>query len=127
MEYYGFHDAEKEPGKGNLSQAFKKLRDDEKLTEDEKESIGKFTDMFTSCSLNPNTIHSDIRVGQTIVNVVKEVNCHNCTKPCEKYGDNCKYGFPRWPLKKTLVVDKKEFSGGTEEDKKKAEGSHENY
>ena len=39
---------------------------------------------------------------------------------CEKYGDKCKYGFPRYPLKETLVIDKKEFSDGSEK-----EGSNE--
>ena len=83
--------------------------------------------MFTTCSLNPNTIHSDVKIGQTIVDIIREVNCHNCTKPCEKYGDNCKYGFPRWPLKKTLVVDKKEFSGETDMDKNTVEGKTKSY
>ena len=124
-----FHDAKSEPGKGNLSKAFRKFRDDEKLTTEEKDAIEKFTDMFTSCSLNPNTIHTDVNIGHRIIDIVKEVNCHNCTKPCEKYGDSCKYGFPRWPLKKTLVVDKKEFSAEAEKDKNIVEDktiNHEN-
>ena len=37
------------------------------------------------------------------------MNCHNCTGPCQKYGDKCKYGFPKYPLKETLVIDKNEL------------------
>ena len=37
---------------------------------------------------------------------VKAVNCHCCTRKCE---DKCKYGFPRFPLKDTLVIDKHEI------------------
>ena len=56
----------KEQGKGNgiLSEAFKKLRDDVKLSNAEKEAIAKLTDMFVTCSLNPNTIHEDKDIGQ---------------------------------------------------------------
>ena len=99
-----------ENGVGNetISEAFKKLRDDVTLTEDEKRAIAILTDMFVSCSLNPDTVHTDKALGQSIVDIIKEVNCHNCTNPCEKYGDKCKYGFPKYPLKKTLVVDKNE-------------------
>ena len=38
------------------------------------------------------------------------MNCHHCKGPGSKYFDKCKYGFPRYPLKKTLVVDKNEFA-----------------
>ena len=92
---------------GTLSEAFRKFRDDVKLTETEKKAIAKFTDMFVTCSLNPNTVHDDPKVGARIIDIIKHVNCHHCTNPCEKYGDKCKYGFPRYPLKETLVVDKK--------------------
>jgi hypothetical protein len=100
----------KEEGQGaNLSEAFKKFRIDEKLSEGEKTAISKFTDMFVTCSLNPDTVHEDEEIGRKIVEIVKQVNCHNCTNPCEKYGDKCKYGFPKYPLKTTLVIDKNEL------------------
>ena len=94
---------------GTLTEAFKKLRDDIKLTEAEKEAIVRLTDMFVSCSLNPDTIHEDKEIGKKIVRIIQEVNCHNCTGPCQKYGDKCKYGFPKYPLKETLVIDKNEL------------------
>ena len=95
-------------GKGSLSEAFKNLRDDNELSEEEKLAIETFTDMFVSCSLNPDTIHEDKALGKKIIDIVKAVNGHNCTNPCEKYGDKCKYGYPKYPLKRTLVVDKHE-------------------
>ena len=64
--------------------------------------------MFVTCSLNPKTVHEDIDVGERIVDIVKNVNCHGCTNPCEKYGDKCKYFHPR-KLKMTLFET--EFQG----------------
>merc|ERR1711888_538154 len=62
--------------------------------------------MFITCSLNPDTVHEDEQIGRKIIDIIREVNCHNCTSPCEKYGDKCKYGYPKFPLKQTLVIDK---------------------
>ena len=103
----------KEVGKtlktGNLSKAFENLRHDIKLTDDEKLAIKVFTDMFITCSLNPNTVHEDKSKGKKIVDIVNEVNCHNCTKKCKSFEGKCRYSFPRYPLKETLVIDKNEF------------------
>ena len=85
---------------GDLTSAFIKLRDEQKLSNSEKEAIAVLTDMFISCSLNPDI------VTQEVVDIAREVNCHCCTRKCE---ERCKYGFPRFPLKETLVVDKHEF------------------
>ena len=108
-----------------------KLRNDEHLTNSQKLAISKFTDRFISCSLNPNTVHNDATVGERIIDIVKSVNCHKCTSPCAKYGDCCKYGFPRFPLKNTLVIDKNDPDKATAEDneseKKKEENSMKNY
>ena len=89
-----------------LSEAFRKLRDDIKLNETEKGAIVKLTDMFVSCSLNPDTVHENKERGEKIIKIIQEVNSHNCTSPCKKYGDKCMYGFPRYPLKSTIVIDK---------------------
>ena len=94
-----------------LLEAFRKLRDNEKLSDPEKEAIATLTDMFVTCSLNPDTIHEDKQIGKRIIEIVKAVNCHHCTGPCDRFGDKCKYGFPKYPLKKTLVVDKNELKG----------------
>ena len=73
--------------------------------------------MFCSCSLNPDTVHEDKEVGKQVIDIIKAVNCHNCTNPCEKYGDKCKYGYPKFPLKKTLVIDKHESFPAIEKEK----------
>ena len=39
--------------KGHISEAFTKLRNDIKLDAEEKEAVANFTDMFITCSLNP--------------------------------------------------------------------------
>ena len=115
-----------ENGVGNeiLSEAFKKLRDDIKLNEKEKKAIETLTDMFVSCSLNPDTVHADKDLGKLIVKIVKEVNCHNCTNPCKNHGDDCKYGFPKFPLKRTLVIDKNESSTENDEPDKTQEKNY---
>jgi hypothetical protein len=84
----------------HLSEAFRKLRDDLKLNDDEKKAIVILTDMFITCSLNPAL------VTQEVVEIAMRVNRHHCTRKCER---KCKYGFPRFPLKETLVIDKHEF------------------
>ena len=61
----------------------------------------------------------------------KDVNFHHCTNPFKQFGDKCKYGFPRYPLKKTLVVDKHELPNepgqGNFEDKEKSRKTSQNY
>ena len=65
--------------------------------------------MFISCSLNAAI------VSQRLVDIALAVNCHHCTRKCE---GKCKYGFPRFPLKETIVVDKNKFSNSKEDDAK---------
>ena len=101
---------------GDLSNAFEKFRYDIKLTANEKHSIQIFTDMFITCSLNPDTVHDDKAKGKRIVNIVEEVNCHHCTNKCKTFEGKCKYGFPRFPLKNTLVIDKNEEKASCKED-----------
>ena len=96
--------AEQKPG--NLSNAFCKLRENSKLNDDEKDAIVTLTDMLISCCLNAAI------VSQRVVDIALDVNCHHCTRKCE---GKCKYGFPRFPLKETVVVDKNEFSNSKED------------
>ena len=114
-------------GEGILSEAFRKLRDDIKLSDKEKTAIERFTDLFCTCTLNPNTVHRDTEVGKKIIEIIKKVNCHHCTGPCEKYGDKCKYGFPRYPLKETLVIDRHEFDDLSEKELKEKASHNTRY
>ena len=74
---------------GNLSKAFEKLRHDIQLTDAEKLAIKVFTDMFITCTLNPDTVHEDKSKGKKIVDIINEVNCHNCTKKCKITSSRC--------------------------------------
>ena len=96
-----------------LTQAFSKFRDNDKLTETEKLAIAKLTDMFITCSLNPDTVHETM--GKRLVDIVLTVNSHHHTRTCQKYMDKCHYGFPKFPLKDTLVIDKNEFNDSIED------------
>ena len=71
------------------------------------------------------TTEDPVSIGHKIVEIVKEVNCHHCTKKC---GEKCKYGFPRLPLKETLIVDRNEFSDNTDQEREELDGeSSKNY
>ena len=103
---------------GDLSNAFMNLRHDTKLKDAEKVAIQRFTDTFISCSLNPKTVHKDLEKGQQIVQTIKEVNLHHCTRKCKSYEGKCRYAFPRFPLKETLVIDKNEMKTMTDQEPK---------
>ena len=60
----------------NLSEAFRKLRDDLKLNSAEKDAIVMLTDQFITCSLNPAI------VSEEVVRIALAVNCHRCTRKC---------------------------------------------
>ena len=91
----------------HLTEAFRKLRDDLKLNDNKKEAFVTLTDMLITCSLNPAI------VTQEVVDIAKKVNSHHCTRKRER---KCKYGFPRFPLKETLVIDKHEFDDTLEQE-----------
>ena len=112
-----------------LFEAFRKLRDNVKLTVNEKDAVATLTDMFITCSLNSDTVHDNKIIAKRIIEIVKAVNCHHCTGPCSKTYDKCKYGFPRYPLKQTLVVDRNEFEkeGNLENLENKQEEEKLNY
>ena len=71
----------------NIREALKKIKDEEALTTDEKESIAWFADKFISCSLKDPRTEA----------IVKAVNMHHHTKTCRKYSCTCRFFFPRFP------------------------------
>ena len=38
-----------------------------------------------------------------VVDIVSKVNIFKDTKSCRKYQTKCRYGFPRYPMWKTLI------------------------
>ena len=43
-----------------------------------------------------------------------EVNSHHCTKKSKSFEGKCRYSFPRYPLKETLVIDKNESKNSSD-------------
>jgi len=77
-----------------IKDALKKIKNEQKIEDNERNAIAKFADEFISCSLkNPKT-----------ADIVQSVNVHNHTKTCKKYGSDCRFYFPRFPTLKTIVA-----------------------
>ena len=55
-----------------------------------------FVDQITTCKL-PND-------NEELLSKVLAVNCHKCTKTCTKRSEKCRFGFPRFPSKRTLIA-----------------------
>ena len=89
-----------------VKQAEKKIKNEQKLDENDIESLVQFADTFVSVSLNDPDI-SD---------VVKEVNVHHHTRTCKKYGpSHCRFGFPRYPTDETVLAVPYQFMEGVNE------------
>ena len=88
-----------EPGKmKGLCAAFKKIKNTEKLLEEDVESLANFVDTFITVST------CEKKVGKDIARVVKEVNQHRHSKTCRKYGGSCRFNFPKPPAPHTIIV-----------------------
>ena len=74
---------------------FTKLKEDQKLVNNEELMLVQFIDNFISCSLDT-----------PIKEIVQEVQTHNHTKTCRKYQTNCRFGFPKFPSDKTIIAQK---------------------
>ena len=90
----------------NLSRAFKKIRNEEILNNEDKETLKNFVNEFITCSLNPAT------VGEDVVKLASEVNRHHHTKTCRKYQqvilqaekNLCRFGYRKFPSPFTIIV-----------------------
>ena len=79
----------------NIKEALKKIKHEKQISEEEKGSVSKFADLFISCSLkDPRT-----------VDIVRLVNMHHHTMTCKKYGCDCRFYFPRFPSRKTIIAE----------------------
>jgi hypothetical protein len=86
------------PFKG-LSSTFRKLKNNEVLSETEKKSLKNFIDEFTTVCTNEAT------VGEKVSRMVLEVNIHSHTKSCRKYDCPCRFYFPRFPSIRTIIAE----------------------
>ena len=77
-----------------IEKAFGLIKGGEQLDDEQKQALTQFADLFVSVSLmNPATS-----------SIVNEVNVHHHTKrACKKYGTNCRFNFPRFPIHRTII------------------------
>ena len=71
-----------------------KLRTSEHLSKKEAELTATFVDAFVTCSL-------DIK---DLTEIVEEVQKHTHSLSCKKYGQQCRFGFPRFPSERTIIA-----------------------
>ena len=73
--------------------ALKRIKNEDKMTTDEKQGLANFADMFISCTLKEKRTKK----------IVSKVNVHHHTKACRKFNTNCRFSFPKFPALKTIV------------------------
>ena len=87
------------------------------FAEHEEQAVIAFVNKFTTCTLNEAVIASKTddetlkKRARDIVQIVEAVNKHRDTKSCRKYNTKCRFGFPRFPIWKTLISRPMETSG----------------
>ena len=92
-------DEKKEKFKG-LVNAMNKLKQSESLLEADKQVLATFVDNFVTCSLDD----PDLR------DLVKEVQWHHHSgnrekkTGCYKKGPHCRFNYPRFPSKRTIIA-----------------------
>ena len=93
-----------------IDEAFRKLRNDVPLKDEELDSLKNFVEEFTTVSLHINT------VGKDVARIAKEVNVHHHTRTCRKYNNQCRFNYPRFPSHETIIS--KPFRGPKDEREK---------
>ena len=87
-----------QPLKG-IGEIFKKIKQSQKLTNEDKAVLVKWIDAFITVSTHPDT------VGQDVAEIVRAVNKHHCTKTCRKLGTNCRFKYPKPPSPETIIQE----------------------
>ena len=83
-----------EEGYPGIKEIFNNLKLNEHFHEAQLDTLKKFIDQFITCSLD----NDDVR------QIVREVQSHYHTKTCRKYGKKCRFNFPRFPSKETIIA-----------------------
>jgi hypothetical protein len=84
-----------------LKEAFAKLKFGQKLSTEMEDCLTSFTDSFVTCSLEND-----------VAEIVSEVQHHSHTPSCKKYGNKCRFNFPKYPSDRTIIcykLNKEEF------------------
>ena len=100
------------------------------LSNGSEEAIVNLADELISVSVpepvpikNPNDkdeCHQNTR-DKMLKKAVQQVQWHRHTKSCLKYNGVCRYNFPRFPCKKTLLAQPLKLEYTSEEEKKRKE------
>ena len=82
----------------NLKAAYRNLRHNQPLSQDQVDALITFTDMFVTCSL------SRAKVGAKAAQTAKDLQQHGHTQRCKKKPPECWFGFPKYPSDRTLIA-----------------------
>ena len=93
-----------------ISNAFRKLKNNEDLNKREVESLTNFVDEFVTVSTNED------KVGEKVAKIAGEVNKHCHTKSCRKYDTSCRFLFPKYPS--ICMIIAQPISGVDDKEKK---------
>ena len=77
-----------------IKEIFKNIKNNDNFNDSQMETMQRFIDNFVSCSLED----------EKVKHIIKEVQIHNHSKTCRKYGSRCRFGFPRYPSDRTIVA-----------------------
>ena len=92
----------------NFKQAKTLIRSNSKLSDQHKDSMARIADHAISVSLRDTSVSE----------IVKEVQVHHHTnKACRKYGTTCRFNFPKFPTRKTLISSPSNYAFNSEEEK----------
>ena len=83
-----------ESGFPGIKNIFKNIKNNKNFDDNQMTTIRSFIDTFISCSLQD----------ENVSHLVKDVQIHNHSKTCRKYGSTCRFGFPRFPSERTIVA-----------------------
>ena len=83
-----------------LQKAFQNLRHQTELNEEEVKAMESFADEFVTCSLCTGV------VGEEAAARAENFNWHGHSQTCfKKHCKLCRFGFPRFPLARTIFID----------------------
>ena len=101
IKFPGVSECDRATWNDRLCNAFLLLRLRQPLDQFEVEALELFTDMFVTCSLDPEV------AGEEAVKIAKEVNWHGHSKSCRKktIEGKCRFNYPRFPLATTTFID----------------------
>ena len=77
-----------------ITACIKKLRNQERLDDAQCDTVANFVDSFTTCSLHT----------ENVAEIVAEVQIHNHSKTCRKKGNDCRFGYPKFPSDRTIIA-----------------------